>query len=71
MKESTEEEMPKFKDIRDKMFKGLTIAFEKLVAERAKEDGYLVLYQDGKITHVPAKDLLNDSPKNMPENLEN
>ena len=44
--------------IRDKILKGLKLAFERLVEKKSKEDGELVFSKDGHIIHVKAKDLL-------------
>lgn len=44
-------------EIRNKIIEGSHIAVKKLIKERKKTDGSLVLMVKGKITHVPAKDL--------------
>ncbi len=43
-----------------KISKGLKIAYEKLVIEKAKVDGELIFCEDGKIIRVKAKDLLKN-----------
>lgn len=44
--------------LRDKILKGIHLAFDKLVASRAKEDGELIFSENGKIVRVKAKELL-------------
>jgi hypothetical protein len=44
--------------IRDKIMKGLELAYEKLLNETAERDGYLVVSENGKIVKVKAKKLL-------------
>jgi len=43
-----------------KIRKGLALSEERLLQAKAKEDGELVLYRDGKIVHVKARDLLRE-----------
>jgi hypothetical protein len=43
-----------------KIRRGLDLSFERLLQAKAKEDGELVLYRDGKIVHVKARDLLRE-----------
>ncbi|MDR3328573.1 MAG: hypothetical protein LBS63_00500 [Prevotellaceae bacterium] len=45
------------KDIRDKILKGIALSYERLVAQKKKEDGYLVFSKDGEIVKVKARDL--------------
>ena len=47
----------KIKDIREKILKGISVAFDRLVEQKKKEDGELVFSQDGKIVTVKARDL--------------
>jgi predicted DNA-binding protein (UPF0278 family) len=49
-----------FEDIRDKILKGMQLAAEKLIREKAKENGELILFRHGKIENVKAKDLLKN-----------
>jgi 5S rRNA maturation endonuclease (ribonuclease M5) len=52
-------------DLAEKISKGLDIAFYKLVSDKAKNNGVLILSdEDGKIIRVKAKDLLKDFPDN-------
>jgi len=44
-------------EIRNKIIEGSRIAVKKLIEERKKTNGDLVVMVKGKITHVPAKDL--------------
>ncbi|MEI8203258.1 MAG: hypothetical protein WCH34_09620 [Bacteroidota bacterium] len=43
---------------REKILKGLELAFQRLVEKKSKEDGELVFEIDGKIVRIKAKDLL-------------
>ena len=42
----------------DKIHEGILKAYDKLVHDKAKEDGELIFCEDGKIIKVKAKDLL-------------
>lgn len=44
-------------ELREKILKGLDLAFEKLLAKKQKEDSEFVFSQDGKIVYVKARDL--------------
>jgi len=43
--------------IREKIRNGLSLALKKLVAYKAKNDGYMVFSDQGKIVKVAAKDI--------------
>lgn len=44
-------------EIRNKIIEGSHLAVKNLIKERKKTNGELVIMVDGKIKHVPAKDL--------------
>jgi hypothetical protein len=44
-------------ELRNKILKGIEIAFENLVAKKKKDDSEFVFSKDGKIIKVKAKDL--------------
>ena len=44
-------------DLTDKVLKGTQAAIKKLVEQRRREGGYLVISVNGKPTKVPAKDI--------------
>ncbi len=44
-------------EIRNKIIEGSRLAVKKLIKERKKTNGELVIMVKGKITHIPAKDL--------------
>jgi len=44
-------------ELREKIRLGLSLAFKKLVAYKAKNDGVLVFSDQGKIVKVKAKDI--------------
>jgi hypothetical protein len=44
--------------LREKILKGIELAFQRLVEKKSKENGELVFSKDGKIIFVKAKDLL-------------
>ncbi|OFX42420.1 MAG: hypothetical protein A2046_13420 [Bacteroidetes bacterium GWA2_30_7] len=52
-----QEKSKKIKDIREKIFKGLDLAFKRLVEKTAKENGKLVFSENGKIIYIDAKDI--------------
>jgi hypothetical protein len=43
--------------LREKIVKGITLAHERLVEQKKKEDGEFVFAKDGKIVVVKARDL--------------
>ena len=45
------------KDLRDKIVRGIELAFERLIVSKQKEDADLVFSNDGKIIKVKARDL--------------
>ena len=45
------------KEIREKILKGIALAYDRLVEQKKKEDGELVFSQDGEIVTVKARDL--------------
>ena len=45
------------KELKEKIIKGLTLAYERLVEQKKKEDGILVFWENGKIIKVKARDL--------------
>lgn len=47
----------KYAEVRDKIIKGSHLAVKRLIKERQKTNSTLVIMVEGKITHVPAKDL--------------
>lgn len=48
---------PKYIEVRDKILKGVRIGIQNLIKERKKTNGELVLFKDGKVVHVKAKNL--------------
>jgi len=48
-------------DILLSIYKGLDLTYKKLLISKQKEDGELVIMQDGRIVKVKAKDLLVNS----------
>ncbi|WP_431292311.1 hypothetical protein [Pedobacter sp. P26] len=44
-------------ELREKIHLGLSLAFKKLVAYKAKSDGVLIFSNQGKIVKVRAKDI--------------
>ncbi len=53
-----EKEQIYFEELRNKIVKGMNLAFDKLVIEKAAKDQEFVFSKDGKIYTVKAKDLL-------------
>lgn len=47
----------KIAEIREKIIKGIELAFVKLVKAKQKENGQLVFCKDGQIIFVDAKDI--------------
>ena len=45
------------KNLNEKIYKGLTISFERLVRKLSDQDGELVISKNGKIVRVKARDL--------------
>jgi len=46
-----------------KLTKGMKLAYKKLLLERAKEDDYLIIYENGKIIKKKAREILNEISK--------
>jgi hypothetical protein len=44
-------------DLREKILKGIALAYQKLLISKQKEDGELVFSKEGKIVHIKARDL--------------
>jgi len=44
-------------EIREKILKGMALAYERLVEQKKKEDGELVFSENGEIVTVKARDL--------------
>jgi hypothetical protein len=44
----------------DKILKGIQIAFDKLVIEKAKNDDDLIFEKDGNIVRIKAKDIFKE-----------
>jgi len=45
------------KELRDKIVRGIALAYERLVEQKKKEDGELVFSDKGKIVKIKARDL--------------
>jgi hypothetical protein len=52
------------KAMRDKIVKGIDLAYERLLIEKQKDDSVLVFSRNGEIVKVKAKDLVNKKPIN-------
>lgn len=52
-----------FKEMQEKIDAGLTLSYQRLVEKKAKEGGTLIYMVDGKITEVPAIQLLEELKK--------
>ena len=50
--------------LHERALMALQAAVENLIEERAREDGSLIIWRDGKVVEVPAKELLPKSPDN-------
>jgi hypothetical protein len=48
---------PEYIEIRNKILKGIELGVQNLIKERKKTDGELVVFQNGKVVHLKAKDL--------------
>jgi hypothetical protein len=55
----------KVKDLRDKIIKGIDLAFDRLLIAKQKEGSDLVFTLNGKIVKVKAKDLLNKKSRRV------
>lgn len=47
------------KELRDKIMKGIDLAYNRLLLVKLKDDSDLVFSKNGQIVKVKAKDLLN------------
>jgi hypothetical protein len=50
----------KVKELRNKIIKGIDLAYERLLIAKQKDNSELVFTRNGKIIKVKAKDLLNE-----------
>ena len=50
----------KVKELRNKIIKGIDLAYARLLTAKQKDDSDLVFTRNGKIVKVKAKDLLNE-----------
>ena len=50
----------KVKEIRQKIIKGIDLAYDRLLTAKQKDDSELVFTRNGKIVKVKARDLLNE-----------
>lgn len=50
-------------ELRKKILAGVRLAIRKLIEERAKENGFLIVSENGKIVKVPAKKLLKKAKR--------
>ncbi len=55
----------KVKDLRDKIIKGIDLAFDRLLIAKQKDGSDLVFTRNGKIVKVKAKDLLNKKSRRV------
>ena len=44
-------------ELREKIFKGIKTAIERLISDRAKENEFLIISKDGKIIKIPASEI--------------
>jgi hypothetical protein len=44
-------------ELKEKILKGVSLAFERLVEQKKKNDESLILLQDGKVVRIKAKDI--------------
>ena len=47
----------KVKDLREKIIKGIELAFQRLLIEKQKADSEFVFFRDGKIVNIKAREL--------------
>ncbi|HPX76360.1 MAG TPA: hypothetical protein PLW77_07255 [Bacteroidales bacterium] len=47
-------------DIKTKILKGIDVAGQKLINDKVREDGELVISRNGKIEFIKAKDLIDN-----------
>lgn len=58
-----EEQVPYNSDLHWRIEKGLQKAYQKLVRESAAKEESLVVFLDGRVQHVPARELLHRAPE--------
>jgi hypothetical protein len=44
-------------EVRDKVLQGTRLAIERLIERKRKENGYIVVSQDGKVVKLWARDI--------------
>ncbi len=50
----------KVKELRNKIIKGIELAYDRMLAAKQKDDSELVFIHIGKIVKIRAKDLFNE-----------
>ena len=51
------------KDLRSKILQGISLAYQKLLISKQKEDGDLVISRNGKVVKVKARELPGVTPQ--------
>jgi len=44
-------------ELREKIYRGIKTAIDRLISSRAKENEFLVVSKDGKIVKIPANEI--------------
>ena len=47
----------KFTELKDKILEGTHLAYEELVKRKQKENGFLIVSENGKVVKKPARDI--------------
>jgi hypothetical protein len=50
-------------DLRAKILQGISLAYQRLLISRQKEDGELVISRNGKVVKIKARELPDAAPK--------
>ncbi|MFA5403899.1 MAG: hypothetical protein WC358_03085 [Ignavibacteria bacterium] len=53
----------KLEILKDKITKGVKLAHKRLVAERIKNDDYMIIYENGKVVRKKAREIYKRSKK--------
>ncbi|GEM_PF-699841 len=48
-------------ELAEKISRGIALANRRLIEQKKREDGELVIYQDGKITRIKARDIQEEN----------
>lgn len=65
MEDHSEHQQKLKEDFSEKVLQGGNLAIDRLIERKRKEDGYLVVWQNGKVVKIKARELVTTKEKEM------